>query len=170
MIHVRADLGRNTSIAAGGKPGLEEKVNMKLVRQTSIFIIAAWTIIMPVSAFTGAGWLPDYSSQLGIRASDAPAATEEFSQFETIIEDPLKFNELAETEVEAGAKVTIIHAGNMRWSTNVDGAPVNPAAFRVKVEGSDGLLTFLPDREKVELKLYRTPPFRSSSAPGRTTN
>lgn len=143
---------------------------MKLVRQISIFIIAAWTIIMPVSAFTGSGWLPGYSTQLGIRASDAPAAAEEFSQFETIIENPLKFIELAETEVEAGSKVTIIHAGNMRWSTSVEGVPVNPAAFRVKVEGSDELLTFLPDREKMELKLYRTPPFRSSSSPGRTVN
>ncbi len=143
---------------------------MKLVCRISIFMMVAGVLSLTVSAFTGSGWLPGYSGQLGLRASDAPAATEEFSQFETIIEDPLKFNELAGTEVEAGAKVTIIHAGNMRWSTNVDGTPVNPAAFRVKFEGSDELLTFLPDREKGELKLYQSPPFRSSSAPGRTIN
>jgi len=122
-------------------------------------------LTIPAAAFTGTGWLPDYSAQLGLRASDAPAAAEEFDQFETVLEDPLKLKELTGNEFAAGLKVTIIHAGNMRWAAEVEGARINPAAIRLKIEGQEKLLTFLPDQETLKLKLYQRPPFRSSAVP-----
>lgn len=138
---------------------------MRTVFNPLFLVLILGVMVLPVMAFTGTGWLPEYSTQLGIRAADAPAPSDEFSEFETLIEDPDKFREVAEIEVEAGVKVIIIHAGNMRWSSEVQGIPVNPAAFRVKVEGVEQVLTFLPERETSKLKLYRRPPFRSSSAP-----
>ena len=139
---------------------------MNLMMRTGIVVfLAVFVLTPPVLAYTGTGWLPDYSEQLGIAAADTPGAREEFSQFESEVTDPSQFKELSGREVEKGTKVTIFHAGNMRWSTPVDGVAVNPAAFRVRIEGEEEMHTFLPDRKDVKLKLYTMPPFRSSSMP-----
>lgn len=138
---------------------------MRLARKVWIFLLIAGFLTLPASAFTGTGWLPDYSTQLGLRSADSPGVNEEFSQFESLIADPLKLKELAGVEAEAGVKVTISHAGNMRWSTEADGTAVRPAAVRMKIEGQENVLIFLPDQETVKLKLYKRPPFRSSAVP-----
>lgn len=139
---------------------------MNMIMRTGLVIVIASFVLAPAAlAYTGSGWLPDYAGQLGIEASDTPGAQEEFSQFASEVTDPVKFKELSGREVEKGTKVTIFHAGNMRWSTEIDGAAVNPAAFRVRIEGEEEMHTFLPDRKNVKLKIYTRPPFRSSSLP-----
>lgn len=138
---------------------------MKVLRAGLLFILAITFLTPGIMAFTGTGWLPDYSAQLGMRDGDSPGVDEEFSQFEAVIEDSAKFKELAGVEIESGAKVTVNHAGNMRWSTDVDGVPVKPAALRLKINDQDKILVFLPDKETVKLKLYKRPPFRSSAVP-----
>ncbi len=143
---------------------------MKLARLGLLLVLVVSVMTSGALAFTGSGWLPDYSAQLGLRAADSPGVNEEFSQFESLIEDPLKLKELAQVEVEAGVKVTITHAGNMRWSTEIDGTAVRPAAIRMKIEGQEKILIFLPDQESMKLKLYTRPPFRSSSVPRKPVN
>jgi len=138
---------------------------MKLIR-TGWFLTLVFVFLASFAmAFTGTGWLPGYSPQLGINSEDSPGASEEFSQFESVIVDPLKFKELAGVEVETEEKVTVSHAGNMRWSLDIDGSPVNPAAFRLKIERLDRVLVFIPVKGSGKLKLYERPPFRSSSVP-----
>ena len=143
---------------------------MKLARTGFILLLVAAVMTSSAWAFTGTGWLPDYSGQLGLSASDSPGIGEEFSQFESSIEDPLKLKDLAKVEAEAGAKVTISHAGNMRWSIDVDGTSVKPAAIRLKIEGQEKTYVFLPDKETAKLKLYERPPFRSSAVPRKPVN
>ncbi len=143
---------------------------MKLARIVFSELLVLTVLTSSAWAFTGSGWLPDYSAQLGLSAVDSPGVKEEFSQFETSIEDPLKLKELAQVEVEAGTKVTITHAGNMRWSTEIDGAPVRPAAVRMKIEGQEKNMIFLPDKNSLKLKLYKRPPFRSSAVPRKPGN
>jgi len=143
---------------------------MKLARH-GLLLILVFSVMTPGAlAFTGSGWLPDYSAQLGLREADSPGVNEEFSQFESLIEDPLKLKELAQVEVEAGIKVTVTHAGNMRWSTDIDGTAVRPAAIRMKIEGQEKILIFLPDQESLKLKVYKRPPFRSSAVPRKNVN
>ena len=143
---------------------------MKLLKAglflTLVFIFSVSSAV----AFTGTGWLPGYSSQLGIRGEDAPGIAEEFSQFESVIVNVEGFKELSGVEVETEEKVTVIHAGNMRWALEVDGAPVSPAAFRVKIERLDKVLVFLPEKGTGKLTLYKSPPFRSSSVPRKPKN
>jgi len=143
---------------------------MKMARLGLLFVLVFSVLTSGSLAFTGSGWLPDYSAQLGIRAADAPGVSEEFSQFESLIEDPLILKNLAGVEAEGGVKVTIIHAGNMRWSTDVEGNAVRPAAVRMKIEGQEKVLVFLPDQESLKLKLYLRPPFRSSAVPRKNSN
>ncbi len=143
---------------------------MKLARLGLLLVLVVSVMTSGALAFTGSGWLPDYSAQLGLRAADSPGVNEEFSQFESLIEDPLKLKELAQVEVEAGVKVTITHAGNMRWSTEIDGTAVRPAAIRMKIEGQEKILIFLPDQAGMKLKLYTRPPFRSSAVPRKPVN
>ena len=138
---------------------------MKLARFGLLLVLVFSVLTSGSLAFTGAGWLPDYTAQLGLKAADAPGVSEEFSQFESLIKDPLILKNLAGIETEAGVKVTIFHAGNMRWSTDIEGSAVRPAALRMKIEGQEKVLVFLPDQESLKLKLYLRPPFRSSAVP-----
>lgn len=143
---------------------------MKLAWIGVIVLVVLAVLTSSAWAFTGKGWLPDYSVQLGLRSSDAPAIDEDFSQFESFVEDPLKLKDLAKVETEAGVKVTVSHAGNMRWGIDVDGVSVKPAAIRLKIEGQEKTLIFLPDKETAKLTLYQSPPFRSSAVPRKAVN
>jgi hypothetical protein len=143
---------------------------MKLARIGFSVLLVLTVLTSSAWAFTGKGWLPDYSSQLGLRETDAPAINEDFSQFETMVEDPLMLKDLAKVETEAGVKVTVSHAGNMRWGIDVEGVSVKPAAIRLKIEGQEKTIIFLPDKETAKLKLYDRPPFRSSAVPRKAVN
>jgi len=96
-----------------------------------ILLVGAFS--QPAFAPGGNGWMPSYTSSLGIAVANQPAPDEPFDTLAATIANPAALQKLGFKGAKKGMKIAIRNIGNVEWTTTVKGKEVHPCIIKVHV-------------------------------------
>ena len=118
------------------------------------FILPLSLIILcsvPAFAPGTVGWMPSYTSSLGIAVANQPAPDEPFETLEARITDPAALQKLGFKGAKKGMKIAIQNMGNVEWTTTIKGKEVHPCIIQVHV--LDCMQVLEPEKGTLKLKV-----------------
>ena len=128
---------------------------MHTKRTITGFVIAGIILLLtqPVFAPCGNGWMPSYTSSLGIAVANQPAPDEPFETLAATITNPAALQKLGFKGANKGMKIAIHNMGNVRWTTTVKGKEVHPCIIKVHV--LDCMQVLEPEKGTLKLKIRK---------------
>jgi len=79
------------------------------------------------------GWLPSFTTQLGVELDNEPEPDENFTTLAGVIKDAEKLRALGFADARNGVRFTITHKGNVDWTAVVKGKEIHPCIVQVHV-------------------------------------
>ncbi len=116
-----------------------------------ILLVGAFSL--PAFAPGTVGWMPSYTSSLGIAVANQPEPDQPFETLAATVTNPAALQKLGFKGAKKGMKITIQNMGNVEWTTKIKGKEVHPCIVQVQV--LDCMQVLEPEKGTLKLKVRK---------------